>query len=263
MFSHSIIILCCRARLLCCRLHSSFWTCRDTPVKTKKPETVTVNDYVYSELGVAGNTSNLFRVGDTLAFADQVSGLNGLGILMAHVVLAPGGVAPLHIHRGATVVFLLQQGTLVAGFISSDQNTFFFFLKVHNTIYITTIKSGAQLHFQLSYYWSYSDPAVGLGFASYSSRSPGLQILDYAPFQNIFPTQLAARTTLLDIPDIRNLKFNFGEFPPPTARAGDPCPILKLSSSVATPQKELARFVLGEENRASEVVRVRLVASAA
>lgn len=144
MFSHSIIILCCRARLLCCRLHSSFWTCRDTPVKTKKPETVTVNDFVYSELGVAGNTSNLFRVGDTLAFADQVSGLNGLGILMAHVVLAPGGVAPLHIHRGATVVFLLQQGTLVVGFISSDQNT--------NTVYITTIKSGAQglLHFQVT-----------------------------------------------------------------------------------------------------------------
>ncbi|KAL6209744.1 hypothetical protein ACLB2K_020684 [Fragaria x ananassa] len=44
-----------------------------------------------------------------------------------------------------------------------------------------------------SYYWSYSDPAVGLGFASYSSQSPGLQILDYAPFQNNFPTQLVAR----------------------------------------------------------------------
>lgn len=59
-----------------------------------------------------------------------------------------------------------------------------------------------------SYYWSYSDPAVG--FASYSSQSPGLQILDYAPFQRNFPTQLVARTTLLDIPDIRKLKFNFG-----------------------------------------------------
>lgn len=86
-----------------------------------------MNDFVYSELGVAGNTSNLFRVGDTLAFADQVPGLNGLGILMARVVLAPGGVVPLHIHRGATVVFLLQQRTLVAGFISSDQNCFLFF----------------------------------------------------------------------------------------------------------------------------------------
>ncbi|KAM5547236.1 auxin-binding protein ABP19a-like [Rosa sericea] len=168
----------------------------------KRPETVTVNDFVYSGLGVSGNTSNLFRVGDIPAYADQVPGLNGLGISMARVDIAPGGVVPLHIHRGATEVFLVVQGTLVAGFISSDRNT----------VYITTIKSGdimvfpqGLLHFQVN---------IGatrvVGFASYSSQSPGLQILDYALFQGNFPTRLIARTTFLDILEIRKLKFIFG-----------------------------------------------------
>ncbi|KAI8023898.1 Auxin-binding protein ABP19a [Camellia lanceoleosa] len=37
----------------------------------KKPAKVTVNDFVYSGLGIAGNTSNLFKAAVTAAFVDQ------------------------------------------------------------------------------------------------------------------------------------------------------------------------------------------------
>ncbi|PRQ46979.1 putative germin [Rosa chinensis] len=169
----------------------------------RRPETVTVNDFVYSGLGVAGNTSNIFRAANTPASAAEFPGVNGLGISMSRVDLAAGGVVPLHIHPGANEVLLVAQGTLVAGFISSDRNT----------VYLKTINSGdimvfpqGLLHFQVNV----GNATPVLAFASYSSPRPGLQIVDYALFQSNFPTQLIARTTFLGIPEISRLKAVFG-----------------------------------------------------
>lgn len=167
----------------------------------KLPAKVTVDDFVFSGLGVAGNTTNIIKAAVTPAFAAQFPGVNGLGISLARLDLAPGGVIPFHTHPGASEVLVLVQGTLVAGFISSD-----------NTVYLKTLKKGdvmifpqGLLHFQVN-----AGGSSALAFVSFSSPSPGLQILDFALFKNNLPTSLIAATTFLDVAQIKKLKGVLG-----------------------------------------------------
>ncbi|XP_062149541.1 auxin-binding protein ABP19a-like [Alnus glutinosa] len=167
----------------------------------KKPASVTVADFVFSGLGIAGNTSNLIKAAVTPAFATQIPGVNGLGISLARLDLAPGGVVPFHTHPGGSEVLLVVRGRICAGFVSSA-----------NTLYFQTLKKGdimvfpeGLLHFQVN---SGGIPAIA--FASFSSATPGLQILDFALFANNLPTELVAATTFLDIPQIKKLKGVLG-----------------------------------------------------
>ena len=94
----------------------------------KKPSKVTADDFAYSGLGIAGNTSNIIKAAVTPAFDAQFAGLNGLGISAARLDLAAGGVIPLHTHPGASELLVVIEGRILAGFISSD-----------NTVYIKTL----------------------------------------------------------------------------------------------------------------------------
>lgn len=167
----------------------------------KKPAAVTVKDFVFSGLGVAGNTSNIIKAAVTPAFATQFPGVNGLGISLARLDLALGGVVPFHTHPGGSEVLLVVQGTICAGFVSSA-----------NTVYIKSLKKGdimvfpqGLLHFQIN-----SGNTQALAFVSFSSATPGLQILDYVLFANNLPTEVIAATTFLDTAQIKKLKGVLG-----------------------------------------------------
>ncbi|KAF3957881.1 hypothetical protein ACB098_07G001900 [Castanea mollissima] len=167
----------------------------------KDPSKVTVNDFVFSGLGIPGNTSNLIKAAVTPAFAAQFPGVNGLDISSARLDLAPGGVVPFHTHPGGSEILVVVQGRICAGFVSSA-----------NTVYFKTLKKGdimvfpqGLLHFQIN-----AGGSVAIAFVSFSSASPGLQILDYALFGNNLPTELVAATTFLDAAQIKKLKGVLG-----------------------------------------------------
>ena len=73
---------------------------------------------------------------------------------------------------------------------------------------------GALLHQSYeachSVYLAESDSGPALFFASFSSPSPGLQILDYALFKNDLPTEIVSETTFLDPAVIKKLKGVLG-----------------------------------------------------
>ena len=56
------------------------------PCKTEAK--VTVDDFVFSGLGKAGNTSNIIKAAVTPAFVAQFPGVNGLGLSLARLDLA-------------------------------------------------------------------------------------------------------------------------------------------------------------------------------
>lgn len=167
----------------------------------KTPAKVTVNDFVFSGLGVAGNTSNLIKAMVTPAFVGQFPGVNGLGISGARLDLGPGGVIPMHTHPGASEFLVVIQGKITAGFISSANN-----------VYVKPLNKGDSmvfpqglLHFQVN---AAGVNSVALVF--FSSPSPGLQITDFAFFANNLPTELVAKTTFLDPATIKKLKAVLG-----------------------------------------------------
>ncbi|XP_047164768.1 auxin-binding protein ABP19a-like [Vigna umbellata] len=167
----------------------------------KKPAHVTVNDFVYSGLGIAGNTSNIIKAAVTPAFDAQFPGVNGLGISVARLDLAADGVIPLHTHPGASELLVVVEGQICAGFVDSGNN-----------VYLKTLEKGdimvfpqGLLHFQIN-----SGNSQALAFVSFGSANPGLQILDFALFKSDFPTELITQTTFIDAAVVKKLKGVLG-----------------------------------------------------
>ncbi|KAK8513736.1 hypothetical protein V6N13_002459 [Hibiscus sabdariffa] len=167
----------------------------------KKETLVTVNDFVYSGLAAAGNTSNLIKAAVTPAFSAQFPGVNGLGISLARLDLAVGGVVPMHTHPGASELLVVVEGSICAGFISSANKVYF---KSLNKGDIMVFPQGL-LHFQIN-----AGKTPALAFVSFSNPSPGLQILDFALFGDDLPTDIIQETTFLDVVQIKKLKGVLG-----------------------------------------------------
>lgn len=165
-------------------------------------KSVTEKDFVFHGLAAAGNTTNIIKAAVTPAFDGQFPGVNGLGISLARLDLAPGGVIPLHTHPGGSEILVVIDGTICAGFISSFANTIYF-----KTLYKGDVMIFPQglLHFQIN-----SGKTAALAYVSFGTQNPGLQITDFALFKNDFPTELVAKTTFLDVAQIKKLKGVLG-----------------------------------------------------
>ncbi|KAI4381835.1 hypothetical protein MLD38_007869 [Melastoma candidum] len=167
-----------------------------------KPVTkVTIDDFVFSGLGIPGNTTNIINAAVTPAFAAQFPGVNGLGISAARLDLAPGGVIPMHTHPGASELLIVARGRITSGFISSANNVYYKTLKKGDSIVLPQ----GLLHFQVN-----AAKIHSVAFVSFSSPVPGLQILDFALFANNLPSLLVEKTTFLDDAQVKKLKAVLG-----------------------------------------------------
>lgn len=173
-----------------------------TPAGYPCKKSVTEKDFAYSGLAAAGNTTNIISAAVTPAFDAQFPGVNGLGVSIARLDMAVGGVIPLHTHPGGSEIIVVIEGTICAGFISSFANIVY--LKTLNKGDIMVFPQGL-LHFQFN-----SGKGPALAYVSFSTQNPGLQITDFALFKNDFPTELVAKTTFLDVAQIKKLKGVLG-----------------------------------------------------
>ncbi|KAL6335207.1 hypothetical protein AAG906_029436 [Vitis piasezkii] len=156
----------------------------------KVPEEVVVDDSVYSGLNVAGNFSDIVKSAPKWSWS-----------AMARLDLSCGGVIPMHSHSGASEILLISEGSINAGFISSN-----------NIAYTKTLKKGdimvfpkGLLHFQVN-----SGPVPALLWSSFNSSNPGLQVLSNALFSNNLPSELIEKVTFLDELEVKRLKALFG-----------------------------------------------------
>ncbi|PWZ13066.1 Germin-like protein 5-1 [Zea mays] len=90
----------------------------------KAAAAVTADDFYFSGLGGAGNTSaSAYGSAVTGANVEKVPGLNTLGVSMSRIDYAPGGgLNPPHTHPRATEMVFVLQGTLDVGFVTAANN---------------------------------------------------------------------------------------------------------------------------------------------
>ncbi|CAI9764511.1 unnamed protein product [Fraxinus pennsylvanica] len=80
---------------------------------------VTAEDFFFAGLAKPGATNTTTGSLVTLANVEKIPGLNTLGLSLARIDFAPGGVNPPHTHPRATEMIFVLEGGLDVGFITT------------------------------------------------------------------------------------------------------------------------------------------------
>ena len=171
-------------------------------VVCKNSATVTANDFVFHGLAKAGNTAVPAGSAVTPAFAAQFPGLNTLGITMARLDFAKGGLVTPHTHPRATEILFVVEGTVYVGFVDTA-----------NKLFAITLNQGdvfvfprGLVHFELNIG---NGPATAI--AALNSQNPGVQLIPAALFgSGISETVLEKAFSL----DEKAVKYIEGKFVP-------------------------------------------------
>ena len=77
-------------------------------------------DFLYQGLNIPGNTSNYVGSIVNLINVDQLPGENTLGVSLSRIDYEPNGQNPPHFHPRASEIFIVLEGKLFVGFITSN-----------------------------------------------------------------------------------------------------------------------------------------------
>ncbi|CAK9175434.1 unnamed protein product [Ilex paraguariensis] len=141
----------------------------------KDPKIVQAKDFSFSGLNLAGNTTNAVGSQVTPVFVAQLAGLNTLGISMARIDFAPGGINPPHTHPRASEILTVLHGTLNVGFVTSNPENRLI-MKVLQTGDVFVFPQGL-IHFQQNI-----GPTNAVAIAGLGSQNPGVITIANAVF---------------------------------------------------------------------------------
>ncbi|PRQ42561.1 putative germin [Rosa chinensis] len=85
----------------------------------KNAANATAEDFFFAGLAKPGLTNNTFGSLVTVANVQTIPGLNTLGVSLARIDYAPGGINPPHTHPRATEIVFVLEGSLDVGFITT------------------------------------------------------------------------------------------------------------------------------------------------
>lgn len=103
----------------------------------------------------------------------QIPGVNTLGVSLARIDFAPGGLNPPHTHPRATEILFVLMGELDVGFITTD-----------NVLFAKTIKQGEVFTFPrgLIHFQKNNGKYPAAAIAAFNSQLPGTQQVAAALF---------------------------------------------------------------------------------
>ncbi|KAL2945120.1 Auxin-binding protein ABP20 [Bienertia sinuspersici] len=174
-----------------------------TPVgyPCKDPTGLKADDFVFTGLRAASNiTVDPFNATSVIAVDVTFPALNGLGLSIGRLDIGVGGAIPIHSHRASEVI-LVSEGTILAGFIDSNNTAFYKTLKKGDIM----IFPPTLLHFQVNV-----GKTPALAFVSLNSASPGFEITTFALSANDLPTEIIKKVTVLDTIQVKKLKKIYG-----------------------------------------------------
>jgi hypothetical protein len=86
----------------------------------KNPAFVKANNFMFIGLATPRNTNDPLGSSVTTATAAQFPGINTLGISMARLDFAKGGLVPPHTHSRATEIIFVVEGSLFVGLVGTN-----------------------------------------------------------------------------------------------------------------------------------------------
>ncbi|XP_057962386.1 germin-like protein subfamily 1 member 11 [Malania oleifera] len=167
----------------------------------KDPKLTVPDDFFISGIQILGNTSNPLGSKVTKFNIDTVLGVNTLGISIARVDYAPGGVNPPHLHPRASELLVVARGTLYAGFVTTNPDNRLFSKVLHEGD--AFVFPMGLIHFQLN-----QGETNAVALASFGSQNAGVITVPNAVFGSnprINPDVLA-KAFQLDKKEVKHLE---------------------------------------------------------
>ncbi|XP_049401381.1 putative germin-like protein 2-1 [Solanum stenotomum] len=170
----------------------------------KDPKSVITEDFFFSGLQLAGNTSNTFGSKVTPANVAQIQGLNTLGISLARVDYAPWGINPPHTHPRATEIVTVLEGSLQVGFVTSNPE---------NRHITKVLKKGDVFVFPIGlvHYQRNVGNGNAVAIAALSSQNPGVISIANAVFgsEPAIATDILAKAFQVDATVVSQTQSKF------------------------------------------------------
>jgi quercetin dioxygenase-like cupin family protein len=133
----------------------------------KDAKDIVAEDFFFSGLHMAGNTSNKQGAAVTAVNVAQIPGLNTMGISFVRIDYAPYGLNPHHTHPRSTEILTVLEGSLYVGFVTSNPDNKMFTKVLHKGDVFVFPKG--LIHFQFNY-----GPTPAVVLAALSSQNPGV-----------------------------------------------------------------------------------------
>ncbi|XP_075646424.1 germin-like protein subfamily 1 member 11 [Castanea sativa] len=140
----------------------------------KDPNLVRVDDFFLPGLDIPRSTSNPLGSTVTRITVDNLLGLNTLDISLARLDFAPNGVNPPHTHPRATEVLQVLEGTLYAGFVTSNPNRLFTKILHKGDIIVFPF---SLIHFEINI-----GETNAVALSRFNSQNPGVITIANAVF---------------------------------------------------------------------------------
>ncbi|PIN13059.1 hypothetical protein CDL12_14325 [Handroanthus impetiginosus] len=163
---------------------------------------VTAEDFVFDGIAKPGTINNSVGSLVTLANVEKIPGLNTLGVSLARIDYAPGGLNPPHTHPRATELIFVLEGKLDVGFITTADKLIFKSIKKGD---VFAFPKGL-VHFQKN---NGKDPAAVL--SAFNSQLPGTQSIAASLFsaKPEVPDNVLAMAFQVGTKDVQKIKSKF------------------------------------------------------
>ncbi|XP_057812859.2 germin-like protein 1-1 [Cryptomeria japonica] len=168
------------------------------------PNKASANHFTSSALSMVANTSgNPLGISVILLTPQILPGINTLGISMARIDMAAGGVAPPHTHPRATEIVFILRGKLIAGFVDSTNKLFSHVVKTGDVF----VFPKGTLHFLQN---------IGGNTASiiaaFNSQNPGSFLIPFAAFASnpAIPGPVLAKGFQISLEEVGKIRMGLG-----------------------------------------------------
>ncbi|KAM3377879.1 nectarin-1 [Capsicum galapagoense] len=159
-------------------------------------------DFASLVLSRPGATNNTFGSAVTAANVLGVPGLNTLGVSMARIDFASGGINPPHLHPRATEMIFVLQGELDVGFFTTA-NVFVAKRIVQGEVFAFP---RGLVHFQKN-----NGEVTATVISAFNSQLPGTQAIATTLFGSSppVPNEILAQAFQIDTAQVQQIKSKF------------------------------------------------------
>ncbi|CDP14600.1 unnamed protein product [Coffea canephora] len=145
----------------------------------KNPKLVTTDDFVASGFNTPASINNSLGFGVKVADVNLIPGLNTLGLTVLRVDFEPDGVVPPHTHPRATEAIVVLEGTIYAGFVTSNPTD-----NTKNKLFAKILKPGDVFVFPIGlvHFQRNVGKTKGMAIVAFNSQNPGVITIGNAVF---------------------------------------------------------------------------------